>query len=95
MKINYRIRTDAVKENLIPPELTVRQISLVHASEVDVLNMALFGMTAKEWRDSHPNLSGNTRDHTNVSQVVCLANLENLNALFIEEGLPQAGRLAN
>ena len=90
MKINYRIRTDAVKENLIPPELTVRQISLV-----DVLNMALFGMTAKEWRDSHPNLSGNTRDHANVSQVVCLANLENLNALFIEEGLPQAGRLAN
>lgn len=93
-KINYRIHTDAIKENLIPPELSSKQISLVYASEADVLNMALFGMTAQEWRDSHPELKGNIRDHANVSQLVCLANLENLNAVFIGEGMPQAERLA-
>ena len=93
-KINYRIHTDAIKENLIPPELSAKQISLVYASEADVLNMALFGMTAKEWRDSHPELKGNIRDYANVSQLVCLANLENLNAVFIGEGMPQAERLA-
>ena len=93
-KINYRIHTDAIKENLIPPELSAKQISLVYASEADVLNMALFGMTAKEWRDSHPELKGNIRDYANVSQLVCLANLENLNAVFISEGIPQAERLA-
>lgn len=93
-KINYRIHTDAIKENLIPPELSAKQISLVYASEADVLNMALFGMTAKEWRDSHPELKGNIRDYANVSQLVCLANLENLNAVFISEGMPQAERLA-
>ena len=93
-KINYRIHTDAIKENLIPPELSAKQISLVYASEADVLNMALFGMTAKEWRDSHPELKGNIRDYANVSQLVCLANLENLNAVFISEGRPQAERLA-
>lgn len=93
-KINYRIHTDAIKENLIPPELSAKQTSLVYASEADVLNMALFGMTAKEWRDSHPELKGNIRDYANVSQLVCLANLENLNAVFISEGLPQAERLA-
>ena len=93
-KINYRIHTDAIKENLIPPELSAKQISLVYASEADVLNMALFGMTAKEWRDSHPELKGNIRDHANVSQLVCLANLENLNAVFIGEGMSQAERLA-
>ena len=92
-KINYRIHTDAIKENLIPPELSAKQISLVYASEADVLNMALFGMTAKEWRDSHPELKGNIRDYANVSQLVCLANLENLNAVFIGEGMPQAERL--
>ena len=93
-KINYRIHTDAIKENLIPPELSAKQVSLVYASEADVLNMALFGMTAKEWRDSHPELKGNIRDYANVSQLVCLANLENLNAVFISEGMPQAERLA-
>lgn len=93
-KINYRIHTDAIKENLIPTELSAKQISLVYASEADVLNMALFGMTAKEWRDSHPELKGNIRDYANVSQLVCLANLENLNAVLIGEGMPQAERLA-
>ena len=93
-KINYRIHTDAIKENLIPPELSAKQTSLVYASEADVLNMALFGMTAKEWRDSHPELKGNIRDYANVSQLVCLANLENLNAVFISERMPQAERLA-
>ena len=92
-KINYRIHTDAIKENLIPPELTPSQTNLVYASEADVLNMALFGMTAKEWRDSHPDQKGNIRDYANVSQLVCLSNLENLNALFIQEKAPQAERL--
>ena len=93
-KINYRIHTDAIKENLIPPELSAKQISMVYASEADVLNMALFGMTAKQWRDSHPDLKGNIRDYANVSQLVCLSNLENLNAVFINEGMSQAERLA-
>ena len=92
-KINYRIHTDAIKENLIPPELSAKQISMVYASEADVLNMALFGMTAKQWRDSHPDLKGNIRDYANVSQLVCLSNLENLNAVFINEGMSQAERL--
>ncbi len=92
-KINYRIHTDAIKENLIPPVLTTRQTSLIYASEADVLNMALFGMTAKEWRDSHPREKGNIRDYANMAQLVCLSNMENLNALFINDGLPQAERL--
>lgn len=92
-KINYRIHTDAIKENLIPPELSAKQVSMVYASEADVLNMALFGMTAKQWRDSHPDLKGNIRDYANVSQLVCLSNLENLNAVFINEGMSQAERL--
>ena len=93
-KINYRIHTDAIKENLIPPELSAKQISMVYASEADVLNMALFGMTAKQWLDSHPDMKGNIRDYANVSQLVCLSNLENLNAVFIGEGMSQAERLA-
>jgi hypothetical protein len=93
-KINYRIHTDAIKENLIPPQLSPRQINFVYASEADMLNVALFGMTAKEWRDSHPELKGNIRDYSNVSQLVCLSNMENLNAVFISEGIPQAERLA-
>lgn len=92
-KINYRIHTDAIKENLIPPELTSQQINLIYASEADVLNMALFGMTAKQWRDTHPGDKGNIRDYADVSQLVCLSNLENLNALFIQEKMPQAERL--
>ena len=92
-KINYRIHTDAIKENLLPPELTAQQVQLVYASEADVLNMALFGMTAKQWREAHPDETGNIRDYANVSQLVCLSNLENLNALFISEGLIQKDRL--
>ncbi len=93
-KINYRIHTDAIKENLIPPELTKNQINIIYASEADVLNMALFGMTAKDWRDKNNDKKGNVRDHANAAQLVCLSNLENLNALFIHEGLPQESRLA-
>lgn len=92
-KINYRIHTDAIKENLIPPELSARQMNLVYATEADVLNMALFGMTAKDWRDKNPGRKGNIRDDADVSQLVCLSNLENLNALFIRENAPQAERL--
>ncbi|MBI5376296.1 MAG: KilA-N domain-containing protein [Candidatus Schekmanbacteria bacterium] len=93
-KINYRIHTDAVKENLIPPKLTPQQTNLIYASEADVLNMALFGMTARQWRDSHPGDKGNIRDYANMSQLVCLSNLENLNALFIQEKTSQAERLS-
>jgi len=93
-KINYRIHTDAIKENLIPPELTKIQINIVYASEADVLNMALFGMTAKDWRDKNNDKKGNIRDDANAAQLVCLSNLENLNALFINERLPQETRLA-
>jgi hypothetical protein len=92
--INYRIHTDAIKENLIPAELTKAQINLVYASEADVLNMALFGMTAKEWRDKNPEKKGNIRDYAEINQLVCLSNLENLNAHFIGECLPQAERLS-
>ncbi len=92
-KINYRIHTDAIKENLIPPELTKQQTTLVYASEADVLNMALFGQSAKTWRDANPDKKGNIRDYANVSQLVCLSNLENLNALFIAEGMLQPERL--
>jgi len=92
-KINYRIHTDAIKENLIPENLTKFQISNIYASEADVLNMALFGKTAKQWREENPKEKGNIRDFANVSQLVCLVNLENLNALFINENYPQATRL--
>jgi len=92
-KINYRIHTDAVKAKLIPPELTAREINLVYASEADVLNMALFGMTAKQWRAANPGEKGNIRDQANAAQLVCLVNLENLNALFINDGVEQPERL--
>ncbi|HLA84601.1 MAG TPA: KilA-N domain-containing protein, partial [Thermoguttaceae bacterium] len=92
-KINYRIHTDAIKQHLIPPELSARQVNLVYATEADVLNMALFGMTAKDWRDKNPGKKGNVRDDADVSQLVCLSNLENLNAQFIREGVLQADRL--
>lgn len=92
-KINYRIHTDAIKEHLIPQELKKDQINQVYASEADLLNMALFGRTAKQWRDENPDEKGNIRDFANVSQLVCLANLENLNAHFIQEGLSQPERL--
>jgi hypothetical protein len=92
-KINYRIHTNAIKENLIPAELTKAQVNLIYASEADVLNMALFGMTAKDWRDVNPGQKGNIRDYADISQLVCLSNLENLNAHFINDGLPQEERL--
>ncbi|OIO53664.1 MAG: DNA-binding protein [Alphaproteobacteria bacterium CG_4_10_14_0_2_um_filter_63_37] len=92
-KINYRIHTDAIKTRLIPPELTPQQINHVYASEADLLNMALFGKTAKQWREENPGVQGNIRDEANVSQLVCLANLETLNAHFIHQGVPQFERL--
>jgi hypothetical protein len=91
--INYRIHTDAIKENLIPATLSKQQVNHVYASEADILNMALFGKTASKWREDNPDETGNIRDHANVSQLVCLANLETLNAVFISEGLEQAVRL--
>ena len=90
---NYRIHTDAIKNNLIPKELTKNQINFVYAEEADVLNMALFGMTAKEWRTKNPNLDGNIRDYATMNELICLANLENLNSVFINEGLKQSERL--
>ncbi len=92
-KINYRIHTDAIKENLLPATLNSQQINRIYANEADILNMALFGQTAKQWRDGNPNNGGNIRDFANISQLVCLANLESLNAVFIAEGLEQAERL--
>ena len=92
-KLNYRIHTDAIKENLIPAELTAKQTAIVYASEADVLNMALFGMTAKEWSIAHPDLKGNMRDYADIAQLICLANLESLNAVLIEEQLSQSQRL--
>ena len=92
-KINYRIHTDAIKQNLIPPEVTSYQKSLIYADEADMLNVAMFGMTAKEWRESHPELKGNIRDYATINQLICLSNMENLNAVFINEGLKQSERL--
>ena len=81
-KINYRIHTDAIKQNLIPPELSKTQAAFVYANEADVLNVALFGMTSKEWREANPDKDGNIRDYIDVAQRVCLANMENLNGFF-------------
>ncbi|MCD4779999.1 MAG: KilA-N domain-containing protein [Candidatus Omnitrophica bacterium] len=92
-KINYVIHTDAIKEHLIPEKLTKQQRKRIFACEADVLNMALFGMTAKEWREKNPGEKGNVRDDANISQLICLSNLENLNALFISEGKDQSERL--
>ena len=92
-KINYRIHTDAIKHNLIPKTLTALQISIVYANEADVLNMALFGIIAKQWRELNPDLKGNIRDYASINELICLSNLENLNALFINENLPQKERL--
>ena len=92
-KINYHIHTDAIRGNLIPVELSKSQINYVYASEADLLNMALFGITAKEWREANPDKKGNIRDYADISQLVCLSNLENLNAHFISDNLPQSERL--
>ena len=92
-KINYRIHTDAIKQNLIPPELTPQQKSFVYADEADMLNVAMFGMTAKQWRETNSDLKGNIRDYATINQLICLSNMENLNAVFINDGLPQSERL--
>jgi len=92
-KINYRIHTDAIKQNLIPPELTPAQKSFVYADEADMLNVAMFGVTAKQWREANPDLKGNIRDYATINQLICLSNMENLNAVFINDGMPQSERL--
>ena len=92
-KINYKIHTDAIKKNLIPKELTKYETSIVYAEEADVLNMALFGMTAKQWRDKNPDKQGNIRDYANINELICLANLENVNSIYINEGIQQSERL--
>mgnify|MGYP003449941081 CR=1 FL=1 len=92
-KINYRIHTDAIKNNLIPDDVTSAQANVIYADEADVLNVAMFGMTAKMWRDQNPTLKGNIRDYANINQLICLSNMENLNAVFIEKGMTQSERL--
>ena len=92
-KINYRIHTNAIKQNLIPPELTPEQKSFIYADEADMLNVAMFGMTARQWRDSNPRLKGNIRDYATVNQLICLSNMENLNSVFIKTGFSQHERL--
>ncbi len=92
-KINYHIHTDAIKQNLIPAKLTDQQITHVYANEADVLNVALFGITAKQWRDTNPNLKGNIRDYATIDELICLSNMENLNAVFINEHMVQSERL--
>lgn len=93
VKINYKIHTDAIKENLIPPEISSKDAKIIYASEADVLNKAMFGRTAKEWRDQNPQKEGNLRDYANVSQLVVLANLEALNSEFIKDSIVQEERL--
>ena len=92
-KINYHIHTAAIKRNLIPAELTPQHTSIIYANEADVLNVALFGMTAKEWRETHPDQKGNIRDDASINELICLANMENLNAVFINERISQPERL--
>ena len=92
-KINYRIHTDAIKGNLIPPELSPAKISFTYASEADVLNVALFGMTAREWRSANPESKGNIRDEATLQQLIVLSNMEAMNAEFIRQGLSQSDRL--
>jgi hypothetical protein len=92
-KINYRIHTDAIKQNLIPAQITAAQASIIYANEADVLNVAMFGMTAKQWREANPDLKGNIRDYATINELICLSNMENLNAVFIEQGINQGERL--
>ena len=92
-KINYRIHTDAIKQNLIPEEVTAAQASIIYAEEADVLNVAMFGQTAKQWREAHPELKGNIRDYASINELICLANMENINAVLIDEGVSQGERL--
>ncbi len=92
-KVNYHIHTDAIKANLIPPNITIEQKSYIYASEADVLNVALFGKTAKQWRDENPNNKGNIRDEASIEQLVVLSNLESINAMLISQQLTQIERL--
>ncbi len=92
-KINYHIHTDAIKQKLLPAEVTALQASVIYANEADVLNVAMFGMTAKQWRDANPDLKGNIRDYATINELICLSNMESLNAVFIDEGLSQRERL--
>ena len=92
-KINYHIHTDAIKQNLIPMEVTPMQASIIYANEADVLNVAMFGMTAKQWREANPELKGNIRDYATINELICLSNMENLNAVFIEQNMTQRERL--
>ena len=92
-KVNYRIHTEAIRDHLIPPELTARQRSFVYADEADLLNTALFGMTAAEWREAHPDEDGNMRDHATIEQLLVLTNLENVNALYIGKRMSQPERI--
>ena len=92
-KINYRIHTDAIKQNLIPKEVTPAQANIIYANEADVLNVAMFGITAKQWREANHELKGNIRDYATINELICLSNMENLNAVFIEQGLSQSERL--
>ena len=92
-KINYRIHTDAIKQNLIPSEVTPVQANIIYANEADVLNVAMFGMTAKQWREANPELKGNIRDYATINELICLSNMENLNAVFIEQNMTQRERL--
>jgi hypothetical protein len=84
-KLNYHIHTDAIKQNLLPQELTSTQTAVVYASEADVLNVAMFGITAKQWRDANPDLKGNMRDYANINELICFANMENLNAVLFRK----------
>lgn len=92
-KINYRIHTDAIQHNLIPQEVTPLQASYIYAEEADVLNVALFGMTARQWRDANPDLSGNIRDYATINELICLSNMESINSVLIKDGVPQGERL--
>ncbi|MBQ9548438.1 MAG: KilA-N domain-containing protein [Bacteroidales bacterium] len=92
-KINYRIHTDAIQHNLIPQEITAMQAGFIYAEEADVLNVALFGMTAKQWRDINPNLTGNIRDYATINELICLSNMESINSVLINDGIPQSERL--
>ena len=92
-KINYRIHTDAIKQNLIPTEVAPKHISIIYADEADMLNVAMFGMTAKMWHEQNPELKGNIRDYASINELICLSNMENLNAVFINQSIPQGERL--
>lgn len=92
-KINYHIHTDAIKANLIPSEITNQQAAIKYADEADVLNIAMFGMTAKQWREANPDKKGNIRDYASINELICLSNMENINAVFINDGIPQPERL--